>query len=206
MNFNLWTWIFLFLLFCQADTRQWLRPIRSYFKMPFIENSSPILANYTSKDTTFPVVVNSSGAFIMRACADEIYALDPARGRRASGETNQKHYQYLRSNASTVWNFSARFSVVLSHREMLAVFSRYLNSCLITGYILPVPTGWFFWFFISRPMSLKRRFPFNKELIAKDFMLNQTRKNGNIWWKGIKSSAHKLTGANGRVSRVFLCT
>ena len=109
--------------------------------MPFIENSSPILANYTSKDTTFPVVVNSSGAFIMRACADEIYALDPARGRQASGETNQKHYQYLDSNASTVWNFSARFSVVISHREMLAVFSRYLNSCLITGYILPVPTG-----------------------------------------------------------------
>ena len=110
--------------------------------MPFIEkNSSPILANYTSKDTTFPVVVNFRGAFIMRACADEIYALDPARGRRASGETNQKHYPDLGSNASTVWNFCARFSVVISPREMLAVFSRYLNSCLITGYILSVLTG-----------------------------------------------------------------
>ena len=39
----------------------------------------------------------------------------------------------------------------------------------------------FFWFFISRPISVKRRSPFNKELIAKDFMLNQTWKNGNIW-------------------------
>ena len=175
--------------------------------MPFIEKkSSPILANYTSKEKTFPVVFNSSGAFIMRACADEIYALDPARGRRASGEINQKYYQDLGSNASSVWNFSAHFSVVISPREMLAVFSRYQNACFTTGYILPVPTVWFFWFFISRPMSLKRRSPFNKELIAKDFMLNQTRKNGNIWWKGIKLSAHKLTRANGRVSRVFLCT
>ena len=109
--------------------------------MPFIKkNSSPILANYTSKDKTFPVVVNSGGAFIMRACADEIYALDPARGRRASGETNQKHYPDLGSNASTVWNFCARFSVVISPREMLAVFSRYQNACFTTGYILPVPT------------------------------------------------------------------
>ena len=110
--------------------------------MPFIEkNSPPILANYTSKEKTFPVVINSSGAFVMRACADEIYALDPARGRRASGETNQKHYQDLGGNASSVWNFSARFSVVISRREMLAVFSRYQNACLTTGYILPVPTG-----------------------------------------------------------------
>ena len=38
-----------------------------------------------------------------------------------------------------------------------------------------------FWFFISRPLSLKRRFPFNKELIARDFMLNQTPKNGIIF-------------------------
>ena len=89
--------------------------------MPFIEkNSSPILANYTSKEKTFPVVINSSGAFIMRACADEIYALDPARGRRASGETYHKLYQDLGSNASSVWNFSARFSVVISPREMFS--------------------------------------------------------------------------------------
>ena len=64
---------------------------------------------------------------------------------------------------------------------MSAVFSRYLNSCLMTGYSLPVPTSSFFGFFISRPLSLKRRFPFNKELIARDVILNQTPKNGNIF-------------------------
>ena len=161
MNVNLWTWIFLFLLFCQAGTRQWLRTIRSYFKMSFIDkNSSPILANYTSKDTTFPVVVNSSGAFIMRACADEIYALDPARGRRASGETNQKHYPDLGRNASTVWNFCARFSVVISPREMLAVFSGYQNACFTTGYILPVPTVWFFLVLYFSANVFKTTIPF----------------------------------------------
>ena len=35
-------------------------------------NSAPTKANYISQERKFPVVFNSSGAFIMKACTDEI--------------------------------------------------------------------------------------------------------------------------------------
>ena len=48
--------------------------------------------------------------------------------RRKFVSTNQKHYPYLGSDASSAWNFCARFSDVISRenhwrREMSAVFS-----------------------------------------------------------------------------------
>ena len=48
--------------------------------------------------------------------------------------TNQKHYPDLGSDASSVWNFFARFSDVIwggnqwSRLEMSAVFSRYVTD------------------------------------------------------------------------------
>ena len=60
-------------------------------------------------------------------------ASDWAEANFPRGTTNQKHYPDLGSAASSVWNFCARFSAVISqgnrwwHCEMKAVFSGYTS-------------------------------------------------------------------------------
>ena len=127
------------------------------------------------KQTTFHDATTSSPAkwrlrnecrnFILMTRSGWCFWLVLPRGIFAS--TNQKHYPDLVSDASSVWNFCAHFSDVISRgnqwwrREMSAVFSGY-HSLLVTERDLCREEGWqhlrkrppFFAYWVTRGTSV----------------------------------------------------